>query len=133
MKKMILSIFIFVAMAIGLNMPVSAIPDVCEYDPGAAVCQDKCFKNPNLPECNTQVRDPIQTGVNVFLMVIGALALGLIIWSGIRMMIFHNNDTKTWAKARNILLYAVIGLAIAALSFFIVNLAWNAVDQINPY
>jgi hypothetical protein len=56
-----------------------------------------------------------------FLTFSGVVALFFIIFSGIR-LITSGGDPKTVASGRNIITFAIAGLALILLSFFILNL-----------
>ncbi|MFZ1243335.1 MAG: hypothetical protein WAQ22_04330 [Candidatus Saccharimonas sp.] len=58
--------------------------------------------------------------VNVLLFILGAVAVIVIVIAGFRFVV-ANGDSNSVASARNTILYAVVGLAIAILSYAIVN------------
>jgi len=131
MKKIIFSILAITALFIGLAVPVNvSAAHPCDKDPGSAICKDECFKDPTKEGCRDEISKPIYGALNTFIILIGIIAVAMIVWSGIRMTIFHNNDTKSWAKARNILVAAVIALVIAALALTIVNLTLGAINEL---
>jgi len=59
--------------------------------------------------------------INWILIAAGIIAVGFIIWAGIR-YVLSGGDAEKVKKAKNTLLYAIIGLLIAALALVIVNL-----------
>ena len=64
------------------------------------------------------------TGSNLILLayvIATILALSFLIWGGIRWVTSSGDKTKVQA-ARNTLLYAIIGLIIIFLSYFIINI-----------
>ena len=62
----------------------------------------------------------VGTIVNVLLYAVGLLAVIMIIVSGIK-MITSAGDAGAVTKARNTLLYAIVGLIVAVLAYAIVN------------
>lgn len=60
-----------------------------------------------------------QNVVSAFLMFVGAVALFLIIYSGIR-LVTSGGDPKQVEAARKIMTYAIIGAVIVLLSFAII-------------
>lgn len=62
----------------------------------------------------------VSTVTNALLFVIGAISVIMIIVGGIRYVI-SNGDSAQITAAKNTILYAVIGLAIAVLAYAIVN------------
>lgn len=62
----------------------------------------------------------VKNVVNALLYVIGALAVIMLIWGGIRYTTSGGNANSVTA-AKNTILYAVIGLIVAILAYAIVN------------
>lgn len=62
----------------------------------------------------------IQSVVNVVIGIIGMLAVFMIIMGGINFAL-SQGDTAKVTKARNTILYGVVGLVVALLAFAIVN------------
>lgn len=61
-----------------------------------------------------------QTGINMVFIVAATLAVIVIMYAGIQWTM-SGGDSQKIADARKRILYAVIGLVVAALAFFIVN------------
>lgn len=70
--------------------------------------------------------DVIQTIVSVVLSIVGIIAVVMIIMGGIGFVTSQGDAAKV-AKARNTLLYGVVGLVIALLAFAIVNFVLTSV------
>jgi hypothetical protein len=68
----------------------------------------------------TQVTKTIDTAVNLLSIIIGAAAVIMILFSGFRYIISGGDSTKI-ATAKGGLLYALIGVLIAALAQFLVH------------
>ncbi len=90
--------------------PVQAALDPCDIDPASQICADK-------PK---EIDNVFKTIINVLLFVVGAIAVIVIIVSGIRYATSGGNATNVTA-AKNTLLYAVIGLVVAIFAWAIVN------------
>lgn len=71
-----------------------------------------------------QVEPVIQKVVNTLLYIIGAVAVLVIIIAGI-MYSISTGDSGRISKAKNMLLYAVIGLVIAFFAYAIVNWVYD--------
>lgn len=102
--------FMAVALPVGVGAS-DATDQACKLDPTSALCKDK-DKN-NVPKF-------IKTLVNVLLFVLGAVSVIVIIFAGI----FYTTsigDSALVTKAKNTLLYAVVGLIVALMSYAIVN------------
>ena len=67
-----------------------------------------------------EVEPFIKSAVNTLLYIIGALAVVMLIIGGIRYTISGGNSQQITA-AKNTILYAVIGLVLAAFAYAIVN------------
>lgn len=65
---------------------------------------------------------------SVALYVIGAVSVIMLIWGGLR-YILSGGDSKKITDAKNTILYAIIGLIIAILSYAIVNFVLNSIDS----
>jgi len=61
-----------------------------------------------------------QTVVNIFLFVIGAIAVIMLIYGGIRYTI-SGGDAKNVTAAKDTILYAIVGIVVAVLAYAIVN------------
>lgn len=125
MKKTIKT-FIFAALlAVGVATPffvgdaafaVNPIQSACSSSGSASsLCEDS--------EGNS-VESVVQIIVNVLLFIIGLISVIMIIVGGLRYATSGGNASSVSA-AKNTILYAVIGLAIALFSFAIVSWVTN--------
>jgi hypothetical protein len=89
----------------------AATDEACKLDPNSALCKDKSA---------TAVPKFIKTLVNVLLYVLGAVSVVVIIFAGI-FYATSGGDTALVTKAKNTLLYAVVGLIVAIMAYAIVN------------
>ena len=107
----IVAVAIFAAVAFLTPVPVSAnaIDEACVADPTSPICAD-----------STSVNDIVMIVVNTLLFVIGIISVIMIIIGGI-MYATSSGDSGQITKAKNTILYAVIGLVIAFLAFAVVN------------
>ena len=71
-----------------------------------------------------QVNGIIKTIVEVLLTAVGAISIIMIVIGGI-MFALSSGDTQKAAKARNTVLYAVVGLAVSLFASAIVNFVFN--------
>ena len=69
--------------------------------------------------------------INWILIIAGIVAVGFIIFAGIR-YVTSGGDAEKVKSAKNTLLYAIIGLLIAALALVIVNLVLGIGNEVNP-
>lgn len=103
-------------MSFGLAVvPVTAgavnVFSTCGDNSDSAVCKDTSGGG---------LSSTVKTIVNTLLYILGAVAVLVIIISGI-MYIVSGGDPNAVNKAKNTLLYAVIGLIVAIIAYAIVN------------
>lgn len=71
----------------------------------------------NTTDCVSGV---FNTVVNIMLFIIGAISVIMLIYGGIRYTVSGGNTANVTA-AKNTILYAIVGLIVAALAYAIVN------------
>ena len=91
--------------------------NICSGNENSIYC-----KNKNTGE--TQVNGIIKTIVEVLLTAVGAISIIMIVIGGI-MFALSSGDAQKAAKARNTVLYAVVGLAVSLFASAIVNFVFN--------
>ena len=118
MKKIVLNSLGAMVMVIGsmiyLNNPVNAIvlSDNCPAGGSSSVCASASPKD-DLGAIIKQI-------TNVMFFIIGAIAVVMIIYSGIRYTTSAGNPAGVTA-AKNSLIYSIVGLVVAILAYAIVN------------
>ena len=118
MKKVTLIVAAFMISAIGAFALVPAT-SVGALDPLANACAD----NPDSEICKNKDEDAsslIGTIINVLLFLVGTLSVIMIIVSGI-FYVTSSGDSSKVARAKNTLLYSVVGLVISFIAFAVVN------------
>lgn len=116
------------ALAIGLCICVWALPAQAQgiwgaCDAGSAGSSDICAAKDK-----DEATDIVKRLIEVFLFVIGALSVIMIIHSGFK-YVNSRGDPESVKNAKNTLLYAVVGLIVAILSFAIVDFVVGAFRQ----
>lgn len=66
---------------------------------------------------------------SIALYVIGAISVIMLLWGGLR-YIMSGGDSKKVTDAKNTVLYAIIGLIIAVLSYAIIHFVLTAIDSV---
>lgn len=121
MKKaqQIVKSFVLVAIVLlGLSAPLAAAP--------VDVLDRSCEQSADSPLCEGRNEDLFGPNsiwskiINAFIFVIGAVAVIMIIVGGFR-YVLSGGDSGSVNSAKNTILYAVIGLVIAIMSYAIVN------------
>ena len=67
---------------------------------------------------------------SVALGIIGAVSVIMLIWGGLRYII-SGGDSKKITDAKNTILYAIIGLIIAVLSYAIIKFVLNSISTVS--
>ena len=66
------------------------------------------------------LRGAIQTVINFFLFFLGLVAVGFIIYGGFLYVTSQGDDGNT-EKAKNIIIYAIIGIIVILVSYALIN------------
>lgn len=119
MKNILLSLAVLSSVILGMGATtVSAVP-IPTVNVG-----ENCTKNGDAGTtiCNStnSVSSVIQTVVDTMLIFLGVVCVVVVIIGGIR-YITSSGDSKSAGQARNMILYAIIGLVVAFLAYAIVN------------
>lgn len=89
----------------------------------AATVFEQCNNNPNSIVCksrNDNASSMMKIIINTLLYIIGIIAIIMIIVGGIRYVLSGGNASQV-KEAKDTVLYSVIGLIVAIMSFAIVN------------
>lgn len=99
-------------------------PGVCDKNPDTVVCKDATSgKNPLFGPNGV-----ITLLVKILSVLVGVIAVFIVIFQAIR-IITSNGDSQSVNTARNGIIYAVVGLVIAALAQAIVAFVLNKVKS----
>lgn len=131
MKKLTLSVIATVLTVFGLSGVAMVSPALA-----GGFCPDGSPWGTSYTQCSEgkggiankedDLMKVLNTVINVVLGVIGFVAVAMIILGGISYTTSQGDAAKT-TKARNTILYGVVGLVIALLAFAIVNFVLNSV------
>jgi hypothetical protein len=114
-KTAVVSLFIAIAGVVAL---VPATPSYA-LDPLGS----QCANNTDNEVCKSQddsANDLVKTIINVLLYIVGLLAVVMIIVGGILYAISSGDPSKI-TKAKNTIVYSVVGLILAFIAYAIVN------------
>lgn len=118
---------IFVAAALLMGVGLAALPAT----PVSAINVFEQCNHSDSEVCKAQDSDDatsmIQTIINIMLFLLGAIAVIMIVIGGLR-YVTSGGDASSLKSARDTILYAVIGLVIAVLSYAIVNFVLGALE-----
>jgi multisubunit Na+/H+ antiporter MnhB subunit len=105
----------------GLLFPTSTFADAtCDTSNLTIGAGSNCSSGTNVPQTLFGESGIFTTIVNIFLFVIGAIAVIMLIYGGIRYTI-SGGDSKNVTAAKDTILYAVVGIVVAILAYAIVN------------
>lgn len=132
MKKVILNAIAAVLTMVGLTSVASLAPNAY-----ADVLCPNGTTNSNLESCegyngkdgvfeSRDLMDVLTIIINVIVGVVGFVAVAMIVMGGISFAT-SQGDTAKVAKARNTILYGVVGLIVALLAFAIVNFVLKSI------
>ena len=119
----ILTVGMLMVGLLGVFTPVVSAANginICSGENGG----DKSVYCQNRGSGETQVNGIIKTIVEVLLTAVGAISIIMIVIGGI-MFALSSGDAQKAAKARNTVLYAVVGLAVSLFASAIVNFVFN--------
>lgn len=97
----------------------SVFDSACENESDSALCAHK----------NDNAQDYIKTIVNTLLYLLGAISVIVIIIAGIGYTTSSGDAVKV-TKAKNTLMYAVVGLVVAILAYAIVDFVVKRLVQV---
>ena len=100
----------FVLAPIGTVAAAGPLDAVCANNADSAVCQNK----------DENSGDFVGNLVNTLLYILGAISVLVIIIGGI-MYVTSGGNSGSVTKAKNTILYAIVGLIVAFLAYAIVN------------
>jgi len=118
MKKIKVLLAAVAVLALGVFV-FAPVETASALDPLATICAD----NPESEVCKSKEDDAnvlIGVLVNTLLFIVGTLSVIMIIAGGIFYAI-SNGDAGRIAKAKNTIVYAVVGLIVSLVAFAIVN------------
>lgn len=109
--SLIVAIFGVVALApVASVSALDPLGDVCANSTDSAICDSK-------PDNASKLINDL---INILLFIVGALAVIMIIVSGI-LYVTSSGDAGKVARAKNTLMYSIVGLVVAFIAFAIVN------------
>ena len=132
MKKVVLSAIAAVLTVLGLGSIATISPAYANV-----ICPNGDTTKPSLDQCDgmsngqgvfekRDLLDTLNIIINVVVGVVGFVAVAMIVMGGISFAT-SQGDTSKVAKARNTILYGVVGLVVALLAFAIVNFVLKSV------
>ena len=122
MKKISIALatFMFAVMGVATTAPVAT---VAAYNPLDGACSGGS-KSEVCTNRKESVEPIVGTVVNVLLFIVGTISVIMVIFAGI-MYTISGGDSGRVAKAKNMLIYAIVGLIVSFLAFALVNWVFN--------
>lgn len=135
MKKLVLNVIAAVLMVLGLGSIATLSPAYA----ATPICPDGTVLSAgqSLKDCPSEnlggaannednLMNTLTVIINVIVGVVGFIAVVMIVIGGIG-FVTSQGDTNRVAKARNTILYGVVGLVVALLAYAIVNFVLSSV------
>jgi|ERR1039458_4175163 ABC-type Fe3+ transport system permease subunit len=124
---------LFILSMLGGQAIIPAGAYACGSSTGSSTSQVINGASPDGTDCSgTGIIKIVRAAVSVLSIIIGAAAVLMIVVSGLR-YITSSGDSAKVSAAKNTLIYALIGVAIAALAQLLVHFALNQSNNaINP-
>ena len=143
MFKKIKSTLTALAMVLAISAPIAA-PAIVYADDQATqqintgLCagsnldasNTNCDSSASGAEANAKITDILKTVINIFSLVVGAVAVIMIIVGGLR-YITSGGESSNVSTAKNTIIYAIVGLVIVALAQFIVHFVLGKVSGLS--
>jgi hypothetical protein len=127
-KVMLASLLAIPVLALALpSVPAMAVGENCS-GAGGAQQGANCAQGSNTPNTLFGPNSVFVTVVNTLLFVIGAVAVIMLVYGGIRYTI-SGGDQKAVTDAKNTILYAVIGIIVAVMAYAIVNFVLTSLSS----
>ncbi len=127
LKHFVISAFVLLGLGGTLLVPVQATASQAENNlcrgAGGTPTEGGGCTNPN--ETRT-VRGTIDDIINLLLFLIGVIAVIMIIIGGLR-YVLSGGDQSSVSSAKNTIIYAVVGLIVAAMAYAIINFVLDAI------
>lgn len=125
MKRIFLSFFAVLSLGLGL---LALNPPTVAADAKSEVCKGVgASTGGGCTDTSGSVQRIVKAIINVFSIIIGIVAVIMIMFGGFK-YVTAAGDSNNINSAKNTILYAVIGLVVAAISQFLVQFVLNAVD-----
>ncbi|MBQ3309964.1 hypothetical protein IJG73_00780 [Candidatus Saccharibacteria bacterium] len=120
MKKIRNAVAAIAVMLATLAMPTGAVSAAVACPSGSVRTSAPTAVECNVEETDRDVWDISQTIINVIIAVLGIVAVIVIVLGGVNFVMSQGDPAKT-KKAKDTILYGIIGLVVALLAYAIVN------------
>ena len=122
--KVMLGTVLVAVSAMGLVLPVGAAP--CPAGMSAAECAQGGLGSTNPDPDGPELTEVIKAIINTIIFVVGIVAVIMIILGGIQYSTSQGDPGKV-KKAKDTILYGIVGLVVALVAFSIVNFVLTSV------
>lgn len=120
-KKAALGLMLVAGLALPVALQTGSVADAASTNVKNQVCSGVTGAgSPQTCGDKNQLGKFIQSAVNILLFVIGAVAVVMVVIGGIR-YVTSGGDQSQVTGAKNTILYAVVGIVVAAMAYAIVN------------
>lgn len=120
-KKISMGLLLVPALALGLSFAVPSVANAaCDPATLSLTGGANCAQGNNTPGSLFGDQGIFKTIVNIMLFLVGAIAVIMLIFGGVRYVTSAGAQDQITA-AKNTIMYAIIGIIVAVLAFAIVN------------
>lgn len=95
----------------------------------SGISQISSSQSCNTPSANNAVSNIVSMVVNILSILVGSIAVIMIIIAGLK-YVTANGDTNKIASAKSALIYAIVGLVIAAVAYALANNVFNSAKSV---
>lgn len=138
-KKILVGAMVTLGVLGVVAQPVSATSDlddnICDdlaaqLSTATGADRDRLQSLADVAGCNTTTRgDQVANSlIEVVIGLVGVLAVGVMIYGGV-MFVISTGDASKITKARNIMIYGVVGLVVTILAYAIVKFVSGAIGR----
>lgn len=122
LKKIRMGLLLVPALTLGLSFATPAVVSAADCDTSQlnASSGANCAQGNNTPSSLFEDGGVFKNIVNIMLFVIGAVAVIMLIFGGIK-YVTSGGAQDAVTSAKNTIMYAIIGIVVALLAFAVVN------------
>jgi len=131
LKKVSAALLLVPALAMGVSffVPVPAVQAACEAKEGlTGALKEDCTKAEEQPSGLFGDSGVITDVINIMLFIIGILSVIMVIFGGIRYTISRGKEDEV-KKAKDTILYSIVGLIVAIIAYALVNWVFSAITN----
>lgn len=120
LRTVLAGLLVVPLLALGVTVATGTVDVAAQIGDGIGATADAANPGGEAADLETIIRNVI----NIMLYIIGAIAVIMLIYGGIRYTTSGGNANSVTA-AKNTIIYAILGLVVAIFAYAIVNWVWT--------